>query len=119
LIPSLQVPPFKHGFDKQSLILVWHFVPSKPVPVQSHVYVFISSMHWPLFLQAPIKQSSILLSQFVPLNPVLQLHVYAIIYLFNLGFSKRKKERKKEKQIYNWFHHYKYHHLNMDLENNH
>jgi len=79
LIPSVQVPPFKHGFGEQSSILVWHFAPLNPVPVQLHVYVLIPSIHWPPFLHGFGKQSLILLSQFVPLNPETHWQVYAII----------------------------------------
>jgi len=49
LIPSIQVPPFKHRFGEQSLILVWHFVPSKPVPAQSHEKVSSSLEQIPSF----------------------------------------------------------------------
>jgi len=75
LIPSIQVPPFSHESTSQSSILFWHVEPSKPVPVQLHVYIFTPSIQIPPFSHAPEKQSSILLSHVGPLNPGLQLHV--------------------------------------------
>jgi len=75
LIPSIQVPPFKHGFGEQSLILLLQVKPSKPVPVQLQVYVFIPSIHWPSFSHAPEKQSSISSSHISPLNPGTHWHV--------------------------------------------
>jgi len=47
LIPSIQVPPFLQGFGEQSLILLLHVKPSKPVPVQLQVYELIPSMQVP------------------------------------------------------------------------
>ena len=71
----MQVPPFSHELTSQSSILCSHIEPSKPVPVQLHVYIFTPSIQIPPFSHAPEKQSSILLSHVGPLNPGLQLHV--------------------------------------------
>jgi len=75
LIPSVQVPPFWHGPDKQSSILVWHFVPLKPVPVQLHLKSLTKSVHLPPFKHGLDAQSSILLLHVDPSYPDTQLHV--------------------------------------------
>ena len=75
MIPSTHVPPLSQESTPQSLILLLHVEPSKPVPVQLHVYIFTPSIQIPPFSHAPEKQSSILLSHVGPLNPGLQLHV--------------------------------------------
>jgi len=75
----MQVAPLKHGFGEQSLILLLHVVPSKPVPVQLQVNEFTPSIQLPPFLHGFGEQSSILLSQFVPSYPGAQEHVNAII----------------------------------------
>jgi len=49
----MQVPPFSHELTSQSSILCSHIEPSKPVPVQSQVYVFIPSIQIPPFSHAP------------------------------------------------------------------
>jgi len=49
LIPSRQVPLFKHGFGEQSLILLLQVEPSKPVPIQSHENVSPSLEQVPPF----------------------------------------------------------------------
>jgi len=82
LIPSTQVPPFIHGFGSQSLILMLHVAPLKPVFVQSQLYELTPSVQIPPFKHGLGEQSSILFSHFVPLNPVKQLHVYANFFFF-------------------------------------
>jgi len=45
----MQVPSFKQESILQSLILLLHVKPSKPVPVQLHVYELIPSVQLPPF----------------------------------------------------------------------
>jgi len=68
-----------HGFGSQSLILLLHVAPLKPVFVQSQLYELTPSVQIPPFKHGLGEQSSMLISHLVPLNPALQLHVYAII----------------------------------------
>jgi len=62
-----------------------HVKPSKPVPVQLHVYELIPSAQIPPFLHGFGKQSSILFSHVGPLNPEAQEHENAIIYIVLWG----------------------------------
>lgn len=60
-------------------MLLLHVVPSKPVPVQLQVNVFIPSEQTPSFLQGFGAQSSILLLHVGPSKPGAQEHENAII----------------------------------------
>jgi len=75
----MHVAPLKHGLGEQSLILLLHVVPSKPVPAQLQVNAFTPSVHWPPFLHGLDAQSSILLLHVGPSYPEAQEHVNAII----------------------------------------
>jgi len=71
----MHVPPLSHDSISQSLILLLHAVPSKPVPVQLQVNEFIPSVHWPSFLHGFGEQSSILLLHAGPSYPGAQEQV--------------------------------------------
>ena len=49
LIPSKQVPLFKHGFEAHSFIFMSHSWPAKPIG-QLHEKLFIKSVHVAPFL---------------------------------------------------------------------